>query len=44
MYAETSLGLTTRYRRPEGKLLVIGGGFVNFTDVAAGHEEVSPAG
>eukprot|EP00972_Heterocapsa_arctica_P100534 14822746-Heterocapsa_arctica.AAC.1 len=24
-----------RYKRPEGKLLIIGGGIANFTDVAA---------
>ena len=34
-YARTILGLMTRTRRDEGKVLIIGGGIANFTDVAA---------
>jgi ATP citrate (pro-S)-lyase len=35
MYAKTIFGLMTRYKHPEGKFLIIGGGIANFTDVAA---------
>jgi len=34
-YAKTLFGLITRYKRPEGKVLLIGGGIANFTDVAS---------
>jgi len=34
-YAKTILSLMTRYRHPDGKFLIIGGGIANFTDVAA---------
>merc|ERR1712137_481691 len=34
-YAKTLFGLMTRYKRPEGKVLIIGGGIANFTDVSA---------
>jgi len=34
-YAKTILSLMTRYKHPEGKFLIIGGGIANFTDVAA---------
>eukprot|EP00971_Amphidinium_carterae_P141376 2801326-Amphidinium_carterae.1 len=34
-YAKTILGLMFRYKHPEGKFLIIGGGIANFTDVAA---------
>ena len=34
-YARTILGLMTRTKRPEGKVLIVGGGIANFTDVAA---------
>jgi ATP citrate (pro-S)-lyase len=34
VYAKTLLSLTMRYKHPEGKLLIIGGGIANFTDVA----------
>jgi len=34
-YAKTLFRLMTRYHRPEGKVLLIGGGIANFTDVAA---------
>ncbi|CAM9609814.1 unnamed protein product, partial [Phaeothamnion confervicola] len=33
-YARTILGLMTRVRDPRGKVLIIGGGIANFTDVA----------
>jgi len=35
VYAKTLLGLMLRYKHPEGKFLIIGGGIANFTDVAA---------
>ncbi|KAH8052340.1 ATP citrate synthase [Aureococcus anophagefferens] len=34
-YARTILGLMTRTRRDDGKVLIVGGGIANFTDVAA---------
>jgi len=34
-YAKTILSLMCRYKHPEGKFLIIGGGIANFTDVAA---------
>lgn len=34
-YARTVLGLMTKNRDPRGKILIIGGGIANFTDVAA---------
>jgi len=34
-YAKTLLSLMTRSRHPEGKVLIIGGGIANFTNVAA---------
>ncbi|CAM9193052.1 unnamed protein product [Choristocarpus tenellus] len=34
-YARTILGLMTRVKDPKGKVLIIGGGIANFTDVAA---------
>mmetsp|Transcript_42461 Transcript_42461/g.92638 ORF Transcript_42461/g.92638 Transcript_42461/m.92638 type:complete len:1108 (+) Transcript_42461:49-3372(+) len=34
-YAKTILALMCKYRHPEGKVLIIGGGIANFTDVAA---------
>jgi len=34
-YAKTILGLMTRVQDPRGKVLIIGGGIANFTDVAA---------
>jgi len=34
-YAKTILSLMTRYKHPDGKFLIIGGGIANFTDVAA---------
>mmetsp|Transcript_14766 Transcript_14766/g.46370 ORF Transcript_14766/g.46370 Transcript_14766/m.46370 type:complete len:1094 (-) Transcript_14766:597-3878(-) len=34
-YARTILGLMVRTKREEGKVLIIGGGIANFTDVAA---------
>jgi len=35
VYAKTLLSLMMKYRHPEGKFLIIGGGIANFTDVAA---------
>ena len=34
-YAKTILNLMTREKNPKGKILIIGGGIANFTDVAA---------
>jgi len=34
-YAVTLLKLMTRHKHPDGKILIIGGGIANFTDVAA---------
>jgi len=34
-YAKTIIGLMTRERDPRGKILIVGGGIANFTDVAA---------
>lgn len=34
-YAKTILGLMTKEKHPEGKVLIIGGGIANFTNVAA---------
>lgn len=34
-YAKTVLGLMTRAKHPEGKVIIIGGGIANFTNVAA---------
>lgn len=34
-YAKTILGLMTEEKHPEGKVLIIGGGIANFTNVAA---------
>ncbi len=34
LYAKTILDLMTRYKDPRGKILIIGGGIANFTDVA----------
>lgn len=35
VYAKTLLSLMCRYKHPDGKFLIIGGGIANFTDVAA---------
>eukprot|EP00927_Polykrikos_kofoidii_P066399 TRINITY_DN61_c0_g1_i6.p1 TRINITY_DN61_c0_g1~~TRINITY_DN61_c0_g1_i6.p1 ORF type:complete len:1087 (+),score=161.49 TRINITY_DN61_c0_g1_i6:195-3455(+) len=35
VYAKTVLSLMTKFKHPEGKVLIIGGGIANFTDVAA---------
>jgi len=35
MYAKTLLSLMLKYKHPDGKFLIIGGGIANFTDVAA---------
>jgi ATP citrate (pro-S)-lyase len=35
VYAKTLLSLMLKYKHPEGKFLIIGGGIANFTDVAA---------
>jgi ATP citrate (pro-S)-lyase len=35
IYAQTILKLMMRYKHPDGKFLIIGGGIANFTDVAA---------
>mmetsp|Transcript_69216 Transcript_69216/g.150619 ORF Transcript_69216/g.150619 Transcript_69216/m.150619 type:complete len:1089 (-) Transcript_69216:168-3434(-) len=35
VYAKTLLGLMMKYKHPDGKILIIGGGIANFTDVAA---------
>merc|ERR1719253_2046211 len=35
VYAKTLFGLMMRYKHPDGKFLIIGGGIANFTDVAA---------
>jgi ATP citrate (pro-S)-lyase len=37
-YAKTLIGLMTRDKDPRGKILIIGGGIANFTDVAATFE------
>ena len=34
-YAKTILGLMTKEKHPDGKVLIIGGGIANFTNVAA---------
>jgi len=34
LYAKTVLDLMTRKKMPQGKILLIGGGIANFTDVA----------
>lgn len=34
-YAKTLLGLMTKYQHPDGKILIIGGGIANFTDVSS---------
>ena len=34
-YAKTLLSLMTKERHPDGKVLIIGGGIANFTNVAA---------
>ncbi|XP_003425261.1 ATP-citrate synthase [Nasonia vitripennis] len=34
-YAKTILGLMTKERHPDGKVLIVGGGIANFTNVAA---------
>lgn len=34
-YAKTLFNLMTKERNPEGKILIVGGGIANFTDVAA---------
>ena len=34
-YAKTILGLMTKEMHPEGKVLIVGGGIANFTNVAA---------
>jgi ATP citrate (pro-S)-lyase len=34
-YAKTLIGLMTKERDPRGKILIVGGGIANFTDVAA---------
>lgn len=34
-YAKTILNLMTKEKNPEGKILLIGGGIANFTNVAA---------
>jgi ATP citrate (pro-S)-lyase len=35
VYAKTLFSLMLKYKHPEGKILIIGGGIANFTDVAA---------
>merc|ERR1712127_415671 len=35
VYAKTLLSLMMKYKHPDGKFLIIGGGIANFTDVAA---------
>jgi len=35
MYAKTLLSMMIKYKHPDGKFLIIGGGIANFTDVAA---------
>mmetsp|Transcript_115199 Transcript_115199/g.372313 ORF Transcript_115199/g.372313 Transcript_115199/m.372313 type:complete len:1083 (-) Transcript_115199:242-3490(-) len=35
VYAKTLFSLMMKYKHPEGKFLIIGGGIANFTDVAA---------
>jgi ATP citrate (pro-S)-lyase len=35
VYAKTLLSLMLKYKHPDGKFLIIGGGIANFTDVAA---------
>jgi len=35
VYAKTLLSMMCRYKHPDGKFLIIGGGIANFTDVAA---------
>jgi len=35
VYAKTLMQLMTRYKHPDGKFLIIGGGIANFTDVSA---------
>jgi hypothetical protein len=34
-YAKTLFNLMTKEKNPEGKILIVGGGIANFTDVAA---------
>jgi len=34
-YAKTIINLMTREKDPRGKILIVGGGIANFTDVAA---------
>ena len=34
-YAKTILSLMTKEKNPDGKILIIGGGIANFTNVAA---------
>ncbi len=34
-YAKTILSLMTKEKHPDGKVLIIGGGIANFTNVAA---------
>ena len=34
LYATTIIKLCTKYSHPKGKVLLIGGGIANFTDVA----------
>lgn len=34
-YAKTIISLMTKTKHPKGKILIVGGGIANFTDVAA---------
>jgi len=42
-YAKTILSLMTRQKHPEGKVLIIGGGIANFTNVAATFKGIKQA-
>merc|ERR1719356_1074067 len=42
-YARTILSLMTRQRHPDGKVLIIGGGIANFTNVAATFKGIKQA-
>ncbi|MGB2579638.1 ATP-citrate lyase beta-subunit [Elusimicrobium simillimum] len=43
LYAKTVLDLATKERHPKGKVLIIGGGIANFTDVAKTFEGIIQA-
>ncbi|KAK2727044.1 hypothetical protein QYM36_007785, partial [Artemia franciscana] len=42
-YAKTILGLMTQEKHPDGKVLIIGGGIANFTNVAATFKGITKA-